>query len=331
MTPPGREDPWSRLRESALDRAKTSLESGSPSEAVEWLARAPQTPESLAIEAQARYRLASEMIVKRHFADAETELRRIPPKSSVNQFLIEERIHLLRIRRKRTSDLREMAGRFGEDCDSCRGRDLYAIATCPHQATGVPRARRLRVKQFAPVVEGAYAAAPYRYRWDKQWADPMSQLLRLEKMALERPAVRFMGFLLASYMCHHTPLVGAVDALVAIPTSGSRAEARGGCIPQELAEAIRDELAIPVREAIKTSGDYVGHQQVRGRARELALRRAWVVEEDQVLQGRSVAVVDDIITTGITMKTAASMLLETGVGRVFALSLFHTESSRTAI
>ena len=317
---------WGRLRDSALGRAKESLESGNPSEAIEWLEHAPPTPESRAVEAQARYRLASEMIVKRRFADAETELRWIPHDSSINRFLIEERIRLLRIRREATSDLQEMARRFGDECDSCRGRDLYAIATCAHRTSGVLPARKLPATRFAPVIEGAYAAAPYRSRWDKEWADPMSQLLRLEKKALVRP-VRSMGYLLASYVCHHTPLVGAVDALVPIPTSGSRAEARGGCIPQELAEVIRDELAIPIRDAIKTNGDYEGHQGVKGKAREQALRRAWVVQEDPVLQGRRVAVVDDIITTGTTMKTAASMLVAEGVGGVFALGLFYTESS----
>lgn len=327
---PGTADPWGPLRDIRLGRAKDSLESGNPAEAIEWLERAPRTPERRAVEAEARYRLASELIMKRCFADAETELKQIPYDSSINRCLTEERVRLLRIRRETTSDLREMAGRFGRECGSCRGGDLYAIATCPHQASGVPPARALPPTGFAPLIEGAYAAASYRSRWDQQWADPMSQLLRLEKKALERPAVRFLGLLLASYVCHHTPLVGAIDALVPIPTSRSRAEARGGCIPQELAEAIQDELAIPIREAIKTSGDYEGHQQVRGRAREQALRCAWVVKEDPVLQGRRVAVVDDIITTGTTMKAAATMLLEKGVGGVFALGLFHTESSRSA-
>lgn len=325
---PGTEDPWARLRDSTLDRAQESLESGNPSEAIEWLERAPRACGGQAVEAQARYRLASEMIVKRRFADAETELGRIPHDSSINRFLIEERIRLLRIRREATSDLREMDRRFRDECDSCRGRDLYAIATCAHQASGVPPARKLATTRFAPVIEGAYAAASYRSCWDEQWADPMSQLLRLEKEEVGRPVVRFIGYLLASYVCHHTPLVGAVDALVPIPTSASRADARGGCIPEELAEAVRDELAVPIREAIETSGDYEGHQLVYGKARAEALRRAWVVREDPVLQGRTVAVVDDIITSGITMKTAASMLVEAGVGRVFALGLFHTESSR---
>ena len=325
----GTVDPWGPLQELHLASARESLESGDPAEAVKWLERALPTPERRALEAEARYRLASELIVKRRFTDAETELRRIPLDPSVNRFLTEERIRLLRVRRATTADLQAMSARFGRACrcSSCLGQDLYTIATCKHQGAGVPAARRLSPTLLAPEVQGAYAAASYRSRWDKRWADPMSQLLRLEKKAVQRPAVRFMGLLLASYVCHHTPLVRAIDALVPVPTSASRAEERGGCIPQELAEAVRDELAIPVRETIRTTGNYYGHQEVWGKARECALRRAWTVKDDPVLRGRTVAVVDDIITTGTTMRTAARMLLENGVGQVFALGLFHTESS----
>ncbi len=311
-------------------RAKESLESSyNPSEALEWLELlSEQTRESRAVESEARYRLASEMIVAHRFGEAKKELQRIPNDSPINRFLIEERIHLLRIRRGKTSDLREMARRFEDECDSCRGRDLYAIATCAHHKIGVSPSRKLKTKRFDSAIEGVYAAASYRSRqWDREWADPMSQILRLQKKEIQRPVSRFVGFLLASYMCHHTPLVRAVDALVPIPTSHSRAEERGGCIPKELAEAIRDELAIPIREAITTIRDYENHRMVSGKAREKALRRAWAVPKDPVLHGRRVAVVDDIITTGATMKTAACMLLEKGVRSVFALSLFHTERS----
>ena len=326
-------DPWDRLRDYDFNfgQAKKCLDSGDLSEALKWVGRCSSTPESRAIEAQTRYRLASEMIMERRFAEAEVELGRIPHDSSISRFLIEERIRLLRKRREATSDLREMAQRFGGTCDSCRGKDLYTIATCRHQAFGVPAVLKLKDKKFPSEIKGVYAAAPYRTRWDnKKWADPMSRLLRMEKREVQRPAVRFMGYLLASYMCHHTPLVGAVDALVPVPTSASRAEVRGGCIPLELAEAIRDELAIPIRDVIKPIGDYEDHLKVKGKAREQALRRAWDVPEDPVLQCRSVAVVDDIITTGTTMKTAARVLLEQGVGSVFALSLCHTESRHSA-
>ena len=324
---PNQEAPWGELRDFAFGRARESLKAGDPSGAMDWLERAPRTPESRALEARVRDALAREMIVEGRLAAAEAELRRIPRDSS-NRFLAEERIRLLRKHRDATWDLREMAGRLGRECSLCRGRDLYTVATCRHQIYGVPSARNLRVEQFAPVIEGAYAAAAYRSGWDEQWADPMSRLLRLEKRGVERPVVRFLGLLLASYVRHHTPLVCAVDALVPIPTSGSRALARGGCIPQVLAETTSDELAIPVREAITTSGDYDDHGLVRGKARAKALRSAWRVSKDPVLEGRTVAVVDDIITTGTTVKTAASMLLEQGVGGVFALALFHTESSR---
>ena len=330
MTPATR-DPWGPLREHAVGQARANLGSGRPAEALKWLERAPRTTESRSLEAQARYRLASELIVTRRFADAETELGRIPNDGSIHRFLTEERIRLIRARRCATADLREMAGRFGDSCGSCRGEDLYTVATCAHQIHGVPPARRLPPRSLTPEVEGSYAAAAYHSRWDQRRAEPISRLLRMEKDEVQRPVVRFMGFLLASYVCHHTPLVGAVDALVPIPTSPSRAEARGGCISQELAEAIRDELAIPVRDVIRTRGDYGGHQSLWGKAREQALRRAWIVEDDLVLRGRSVAVVDDVITTGTTMRTAARMLLDNGVGHVFALGLFHTESSRRAV
>ncbi len=107
---PGTADPWGPLRDIRLGRAKDSLESGNPAEAIEWLERAPRTPERRAVEAEARYRLASELIMKRRFADAETELRQIPYDSSINRCLTEERVRLLRIRGETTSDLREMAG-----------------------------------------------------------------------------------------------------------------------------------------------------------------------------------------------------------------------------
>ena len=316
------------LQQHALRQARASLESGQPAEALKWLKLAPRTTESRSLEAEARYRLASELVVKRRFADAEIQLGRIPNDGSIHRFLIEERIRLLRARARATADLREMAERFGDSCESCRGGDLYTVATCGHQVHGVPRARRLPSRRISPEVEGSYAAVAYRSRWDQRWADPASRLLRMEKDEIQRPAVRFMGLLLASYVCHRTPLVGAVDALVPIPTSPSRAEARGGCIPQELAEAIRDELAMPIRDAIRTRGDYGDHQSLRGKAREQALRRAWIVQDDRVLRGRTVAVVDDVITTGTTMRTAARMLLDNGVGQVFAVGLFHTESTR---
>lgn len=313
------------LRNMSLRQAKEHLGASDPLQALEWLQHAPQSPETRVVEAQARYRLASQLARESRFDSALRELRRIPTDSPIPRFLIEERIGLLTSRSATTFDLREMARRFGKECDSCRGKDLYTIATCTRHTPSMAPARRLPPDCLAPAIQGAYAAAAYRSRWTREW-DRMSDFIRSTKSEVQRPAVRFAGYLLTSYMCRHTPLVGSADAVVPIPTSPSRTEARGGCIPLVLAETIRDTLAIPIREPIQPSSDYEDHQHVRGAARARALRHAWVVRQDPVLQGRQVVLVDDIITTGVTMKTAASMLLDQGVKGVFALGLFHTES-----
>ena len=83
---PDRENPWSALSDSAVSWSRQSLAAGNPCEAIDWLKNAPLTPEWRAVEAQARYRFASEMIVQRRFDDAETQLRRTPRDSSINSF-----------------------------------------------------------------------------------------------------------------------------------------------------------------------------------------------------------------------------------------------------
>ena len=185
MTPDIGGDPFDQLRsfDFNFSRAEKDFESGNFRESIRWVESClPPTHESRAIEAQARYRFASELIAKRHFDAAETELKRIPHGSSINRFLIEERIGLLRKRRVASSDLREMESRLGDVCNSCRGKDLYTIATCPHRKSGVPPVLKLASRQFPFVLDDVYAAAPYRSRWDKEWADPMSRLLRLRRM-----------------------------------------------------------------------------------------------------------------------------------------------------
>jgi predicted amidophosphoribosyltransferase len=48
---------------------------------------------------------------------------------------------------------------------------------------------------------------------------------------------------------------------------------------------------------------------------------------DEHLTGRSVRLVDDIVTTGTTLTAAAELLHDGGGGDVHALALLHTESS----
>ena len=62
-------------------------------------------------------------------------------------------------------------------------------------------------------------------------------------------------------------------------------------------------------------------QHQRGRAQRLSDQVAWRVAQPQVVAGQSVLLIDDIMTTGTTLDSAARCLRQAGAVRVDALVL----------
>ena len=203
------------------------------------------------------------------------------------------------------------------------------MAACPHRATPLARALRLPAESLTPPLAGVYAAAAYRPSGDLHRDHPLSVLMRLEKNRIDEASLRLLGGLLNDYVAHHTPLPPLVDALVPVPTSREHQARRGGSIPLVLASAVRDIQAIPLCEAIEQVGRHVDHHEAQGEVRRAGLRKAWRVRSDGLLAGRAVLLIDDIVTTGTTLSTAAELLLEAGVATVYGVALLHTE--RTSV
>lgn len=316
----------SELARVAQQRAKQAFDQGDFEDALAWLERTGAGASTSPLAGTLRYRLALRAIAKHQFNQAESHLRRVGSDPGVPRWLIDERLRLIRARPSSTSDLRGLQSRIGKQCTKCEGLDLYAAASCLYHHQPVPPATKLHPANLQPAVEAVYAPWAYRPGWDPERGDPLTRLVQQEKRSIDRPVLRFLGAILADYLRAHTPMFEHIDALVHVPTSGERDEARGGSIPLVLAEAIRDDLAVPMRRSITCVTEYSRHGDPPYE-RELALRRALRVVPDSVLAGRSVLLIDDIITTGTTLKTVATMLSESGIGAVFALALCHTERS----
>lgn len=325
-------DPWLALKRAegtlALKKVRKFLAAGQLGEAASWLPKLDSTDESKGVEAEVRYKLALHLAQKGDYGAAESQLSSAPKGGPIPSFFIDERLHLMRA--KRSNCMRSRTALLEQSvstCESCAGEDLYVIGTCSHQRHPASPSRTLDVASLRPDIKEVYAAACYRSGWDPGSGDPLSRLMRLEKQQVDETSIKFLGTFLADFLQHHAPLICKIDGIVPIPTSWDRASGRGGQIPHLLSEVLSECLAIPRRDLLSQVAHYADHGSVRGNARVAALRRAWRSRGDHVFEGRSVALVDDIITTGTTLRTAARILREGGVGEVYAVALLHTERS----
>jgi predicted amidophosphoribosyltransferase len=316
------------LSQFALREAARAAGSGKLSDALRWLESAPpQSAERKQIEAETRYRLAGSLIGEGRYKEAESHLSKAGQLGVFPPHLVGERLRLVRGHAVALRDLKALRSRWGDACENCKANDLYRLATCEHRAQPMPPAVRLAPNRFAPTIRGVYAASAYRSGWDVRKADPMSTLIRMEKRKMTPEVMRLLGALLADYVAFHTPLLDVVDAVVPVPTSRERELARGGGLPHHLGITVRDRLCLPLQEAIVQTGQHLDHTQAGGEFRKKGLRDVWRVRLEKWIVGRSILLIDDILTTGTTITTAAELLLQSGAGAVYAAVLSHTERS----
>jgi ComF family protein len=108
-----------------------------------------------------------------------------------------------------------------------------------------------------------------------------------------------------------------LDALVPVPVFWLKAWLRGvdhaGALATELARGLR----IPVRRLLSRRRPTVAQGQARSPAeRARQVRGAFAVRSPRRVQGRVLALVDDVVTSGATAQECARVLLAAGARRV---------------
>lgn len=109
-------------------------------------------------------------------------------------------------------------------------------------------------------------------------------------------------------------LVEEVDVVTWVPTTPDRRRARGFDHAELLARAVGDRIAIPTR-GLLTRG--AGPAQT-GRSRRLRVEGP-PLRARPALAGQSVLLVDDVVTTGATLRAGAQALRAAGSGAVLGL------------
>jgi len=296
--------------EQIIELAKRATQKGELAQARGLFLRLAKPPRDLLSEVT--YRLAKEMTAAGEYQSARDLLVEVAEghPDRVTRSLAQERNSLIRriLRREQVS-----AG----DCQQM----LAQIRTHP--------AELIRSEMLHPEIEFVACPAAYRSGWDRQAADPLSTLIRLMKRGVEDDAIHRLGAYLAVYIQFATPTLRSADFVIPVPTQPERLTQRGYSIPRILAEEISRMCAVPLHdELVRATGGAIELRTVPKWYRQYAIADAFDVGKKAAwLEGREALIIDDVMTTGSTMRELARLLLSHGAQRAVAVALAHTEWS----
>lgn len=168
-----------------------------------------------------------------------------------------------------------------------------------------------------PPFERTVCVADYGFPWDRLIAD-----FKFHGRAE-------LAGVLAAQMTAAVRAAGAAlpDTVLPVPLSTQRLAERGYNQAWELARRVAGALALPASARLLLRPLDAAHQIELGRAeRQRNLRSAFMVDPAQraAVQGRRVALVDDVMTTGATAHAAAETLLRAGAEAVDVWVLART-------
>ena len=125
--------------------------------------------------------------------------------------------------------------------------------------------------------------------------------------------------------CITENLEGQYDLITWIPVSDQRRKQRGYDQAMLLAMAAALELDDVAVETLKKSADNPAQSSLENAAaRRNNVRDAYRVPEPELVEGKRILLIDDIITTGSTLDEASRTLLEAGAREVIAAALAET-------
>jgi ComF family protein len=156
--------------------------------------------------------------------------------------------------------------------------------------------------------------------------DRLVQGLKYEhRLALAQP----LGDALAAAVLRAPSSYRRPDLLVALPLAPSRQHERGFNQAAEIARVVARRTGLPLARGLSRIGTGPAQATLPWSQRRRNVRGAFACETR--FDGRAVAIVDDVMTTGATLDAAASALLRAGAARVDAWVVARTPPPSAAL
>lgn len=199
-------------------------------------------------------------------------------------------------------------GSGGADlCADCRAQLPWQSHACPLCALPLPSSHIAcgQCQQNPPPLDASFAALTY--------ANPLDRLLPRLKFHNNLASARLLSGLMTQAAAHWP----RPQAIIPIPLHRSRLRQRGFDQALELARPLAHALKLPLRtDLLQRQRATCAQTRLSAAARRRNLRQAFAVNATDLPQ--HVALLDDVMTTGATLHSAAKALKQAGVQRVDA-------------
>jgi ComF family protein len=155
---------------------------------------------------------------------------------------------------------------------------------------------------------------------------PIDSLITRFKHNAKWPFGRLLAELLSQSLQHRFEEgLPRPEALVPVPLSTKRLRERGYNQAAMIAHWLRDSLNLPCDERLLLRVlDTTAQHDLDAKARKHNLRKAFSLAPDAQINGRHLALVDDVLTTGATAESLAQLLIKAGAARVDVYCLART-------
>ncbi|OGH06398.1 MAG: hypothetical protein A2171_02285 [Candidatus Levybacteria bacterium RBG_13_35_9] len=109
---------------------------------------------------------------------------------------------------------------------------------------------------------------------------------------------------------------------VPVPLFSSKLRKRGYNQSEILAKSLSEKFNFPVQNILKRTRDTKTQYKLKKEDREENMKNAFVLKnQNSKIKSQNIFLVDDIVTTGSTLKEAANILKRNGANKVFGLTL----------
>ena len=195
---------------------------------------------------------------------------------------------------------------LGDQCQSCALPLPGSGLSCPQCSIHPPA--------FSEVL------VPWLY------AFPVDSLVLRFKHQSKWPMGRLLAQMLGQFLQHRFDEgLPRPDCLLPVPLAKKRLRQRGYNQAAMLAHWLGTSLNLPVNEQLlKRTKETPAQQGLNAKARKRNLRGAFTLLNAEQVQGRHVALIDDVLTTASTADAISRLLIEAGARRVDVYCLART-------